>query len=202
MNDQKLLLHSCCAPCSSYCLISLLEHYDITCFYCNPNITDRSEYEKRSAELARLINILNEEYSAFCENHPIKLIVDEYEPDVFIDAVREQDLEHCPEGEARCTMCFDMRLRKTYELARSGGYDLFTTTLTISPHKNAKLINSIGEGIASEREDGPEWMYSDFKKKDGFKQSIELSKKYNLYRQNYCGCWLSHLDATARQSAV
>ena len=193
MNDPKLLLHSCCAPCSSYCLVSLLEHYDITCFYYNPNITDRDEYEKRAAELQRLIGILNEEYSAFCENHPIRLIVGDHEPDLFINAVRAGGLEGCPEGGDRCSMCFDMRLRKTYELALSGGYDLFTTTLTISPHKNAGLINSIGSLIASQNEGGPEWMHSDFKKKDGFKKSIELSKKYNLYRQNSCGCEMSRL---------
>ncbi|MBO4889492.1 MAG: epoxyqueuosine reductase QueH [Lachnospiraceae bacterium] len=194
MNDPALLLHSCCAPCSSYCLISLLEHYDITCFYYNPNITDRSEYDKRAAELLRLINILNEEYSAFCENHAIKLIIGDFEPDLFVRNVEEGGLADCPEGGDRCTMCFNMRLRKTYELACSGGYDLFTTTLTISPHKNAKLINSIGTAIAGEREGGPEWMYSDFKKKDGFKKSIELSAKYNLYRQNFCGCEYSKID--------
>ena len=182
--SQKLLLHSCCAPCSSYCLIYLLPYFDITCFYYNPNITGKEEYDKRRGELHRLVDALNEEYDP---PHKIKVIDGEYESDLFIEKVKEQSLEGCPEGGTRCGMCFDMRLRKTYERARADGFDLFTTTLTISPHKNAQLINSIGSGIASGN-DGPVWLPADFKKNDGYKRSIELSAKYELYRQSFCGC--------------
>lgn len=185
----KLLLHSCCAPCSSYCLIYLLEHFDITCFYYNPNITDADEYNKRVAELRRLVATINEEYS-LTDSHPIKIIEGDYEPDIFIRSVTEQNLASCPEGGERCRMCFRMRLGKTCEVARYGNFEYFTTTLTISPLKNAQLINSIGYTL-SEETDGALWLPSDFKKHDGYKQSIELSRKYNLYRQNYCGCLYS-----------
>ncbi|MBO4903696.1 MAG: epoxyqueuosine reductase QueH [Lachnospiraceae bacterium] len=183
----RLLLHSCCAPCSSYCLVYLLDHFDITCFYYNPNITDADEYEKRASELERLVGALNEEYSSrLTSGIPIQVIRGDYEPDRFLDAVRSEDLAGCPEGGKRCEMCFSMRLKKAYDAALAGGFDYFTTTLTISPLKDADLINRIGYGIA----DGGNvlWLPSDFKKKDGYKQSIELSKKYGLYRQNYCGC--------------
>ncbi len=181
---KRLFLHSCCAPCSSYCLIYLLKHFDITCFYYNPNITDADEYQKRLGELKKLIRIVNDEYGV-C----IGLVEGGYEPDAFIKNVNDGDLADCPEGGRRCDMCFRMRLEKTYETAASNGYDYFATTLTISPHKNAQLINTIGYGIASG--DGPMWLPADFKKNDGYKRSIELSAKYDLYRQNYCGCWLS-----------
>lgn len=182
--DQKLLLHSCCAPCSSYCLIYLLPYFDITCFYYNPNITDDKEYDKRRRELHRLIDAINDEYDP---PHKIKVIDGEYERDKFVEMVKEQSLEACPEGGSRCGMCFNMRLNRTYEIARDKGFDLFTTTLTISPHKNAQLINSIGYAIVA-ADDGPVWLPADFKKNDGYKRSIELSAKYELYRQNYCGC--------------
>ncbi len=185
--SKKLLLHSCCAPCSSYCLISLLKYFDITCFYYNPNITDEGEYKKRVAELHRLVSLINEEYGS-----DVKIIDGDYEPDRFIKSVRDNDLALSPEGGKRCEMCFGMRLGKTYEVARQKGFTYFTTTLTISPHKDAQLINSTGTAIArSSGEDGPIWLPSDFKKNDGYRQSIELSKKYDLYRQNYCGCEFS-----------
>ncbi len=172
----KLLLHSCCAPCSSYCLIYLREYFDVTCLYYNPNITDREEYAKRLAELHRLAELLG----------GIEVIDGDYEPDRFLDEVRKQDLAGCPEGGVRCAMCFYMRLAKTYEVASAGGFEYFTTTLTISPHKNAETINRIGMDIAK---DGKVmWLPSDFKKNDGYKRSIELSAQYDLYRQNYCGC--------------
>ncbi|MBO4265959.1 MAG: epoxyqueuosine reductase QueH [Lachnospiraceae bacterium] len=183
----RLLLHSCCAPCSSYCLVYLLPYFDITCFYCNPNITDTDEYEKRASELERLVAALNAEYRDSVPGFSsINVIIGEHEPDVFLNEVKRQSLEACPEGGSRCEMCFSMRLKKTYEEAAAGGFDYFTTTLTISPLKDAQLINRIGYDIASGG--GVMWLPSDFKKKDGYKQSIELSKKYGLYRQNYCGC--------------
>ena len=186
---QKLLLHSCCAPCSSYCLIYLLPYFDITCFYYNPNITDREEYEKRLNELHRLVDILNRENEGKPGITPIDVINGPHDADMFISQVKAGGLAECPEGGERCNMCFTMRLRKTYETALAGGYDWFTTTLTISPLKDAKLINLIGESLASGvSSDGPVWLPSDFKKNDGFKQSVELSRKYDLYRQDYCGC--------------
>lgn len=188
---RSLMIHSCCAPCSSYCLIYLLAHFDITCFYYNPNITDEDEYDKRLGELRKLIALVNEEYGS-----SIGLIEGEYEADAFIKKVEECDLANCPEGGRRCDMCFRMRLGKTYEIAKEKGFDYFATTLTISPHKNAQLINEIGYAIAGDGE-GPMWLPADFKKKDGYKQSIELSAKYDLYRQNYCGCWLSRDSAAA-----
>ena len=181
----RLLLHSCCAPCSSYCLVYLLHYFDITCFYFNPNITDRDEYEKRAAELKRLVDTLNEEYAEVLSGFdPIRVVINDHDPGVFVDAVKEQGLEGCSEGGERCAMCFRMRLEKTHEIAAAGGFDYFTTTLTISPLKNADMINRIGYDTA----DTVMWLPSDFKKKDGYKKSIELSAKYDLYRQNYCGC--------------
>ena len=183
----SLLLHSCCAPCSSYCLIQLLDSFDITCFYCNPNITDSEEYEKRLAELIRLAEALNDEYDPVKRGYdPIRVIDAGYDPHHFIQAVRSAGLEDCPEGGKRCEMCFGMRLGRTYEEAAARGFEYFATTLTISPLKNAQLINSIGYSVA---EGGKvSYLPSDFKKRDGYKQSIELSRKYDLYRQNYCGC--------------
>ena len=176
---QKLLLHCCCAPCSSHCLLYLLPYFDITCFYYNPNITDSSEYEKRITELFRLVDMINKEYGS-----SIDVIDGEYEPASFIDKVESADLAGCPEGGKRCEMCFSLRLKKTHDVAAAGGFHYFTTTLTISPLKDAKLINNIGYGLAKD----VLWLPSDFKKKDGYKRSIELSAKYDLYRQNYCGC--------------
>lgn len=186
-----LLLHSCCAPCSSYCLIRMLPHFDITCFYYNPNITDINEYEKRFAELERLAGMLNEEYDPVKNGYaPIAVMRGDYEPELFMETVKARELQECPEGGKRCEMCFDMRLRRTYEVAAQKGFEYFTTTLTISPLKDAQLINSIGFYIAEDAS-GVKWLPSDFKKRDGFKQSIELSRKYGLYRQNYCGCVFS-----------
>lgn len=177
----KLLLHSCCAPCSSYCLIYLREYFDITSFYYNPNISDESEYVKRFNELVRLANALNG------ESHPgadIEVVDGLYGSEVFFAAAK--GLEREPERGARCTECFRLRLGKTAEYAAENGFDYFTTSLTISPLKNAALINSVGMAVAEQN--GAVWLPSDFKKRGGYQQSIELSKKYNLYRQNYCGC--------------
>ena len=189
----KLLLHSCCAPCSSYCLIYLLGHFDITCFYYNPNITDKKEYDKRIGELHRLIDAINKEYAdSKVLTTPIGVIDGQYEPEEFLNRVEEAGLASCPEGGKRCEMCFTLRLKKTHDTAAAGGFEYFTTTLTISPLKSAKLINNIGYGLAKD----VLWLPSDFKKKDGYKKSIELSAKYDLYRQNYCGCEYSKADRT------
>ena len=172
-----LLLHSCCAPCSSYCLEYLSEYFEITDLYYNPNITDEAEYRHREEELSRLI-------SEQPHLHPVTFISGNYEPEKFWEISR--GLEMCPEGGARCEKCYELRIREAAEYARRGGFDYFTTTLTISPLKNAQKLNEIGYQVAEET--GTAWLPSDFKKKGGFLRSIQLSKEYELYRQDYCGC--------------
>lgn len=175
-----VFLHSCCAPCSSYCLEYLSQYFRVTDFYYNPNITDESEYEKREEELARLINEQP-------HLHEVKFVRGSYEPDRFFEIAR--GLEDCPEGGERCFKCYELRLRETAAMAAQGGFDYFTTTLTISPLKNAQKLNEIGMRLAEEY--GVRWLPSDFKKKSGYLRSIELSKEYGLYRQDYCGCVFS-----------
>lgn len=177
---KRLLLHSCCAPCSSYVLEYLRGWFNITVFYYNPNISFTEEYKKRVAEQKRLI----EAYNCRDDGYPIEIVEGDYEPERFYDLAK--GLEECPEGGERCFLCYEMRLQKTAELARAGAYDYFATTLTISPLKNAKKLNEIGEQLAKEY--GISWLVSDFKKKNGYKRSIELSAQYDLYRQDYCGC--------------
>ena len=175
----NLLLHSCCGPCSSYVINYLKDYFNITILYYNPNIEPYEEYEKRLDEQIRLINELNIPY--------LKLLDTNYDNDSYRKEVigHENDLE----GGARCHLCYNLRLRKTAIVAKENNFEYFGTTLTVSPYKNAILLNSIGEDLSSEY--NIKWLYSDFKKKDGYKKSIELSKKYNLYRQDYCGCLFS-----------
>ncbi len=175
-----LFLHSCCAPCSSYVLEYLSQYFSITVFYYNPNISPREEYEARTEEVKRLIRELP-------VKNPISFVEGKYDPEMYYEAVKghEQD----PEGGDRCKICFEMRLREAARLAAKGGYDWFTTTLTISPLKNAELLNAIGREMGEEYK--VSFLPSDFKKKEGYKRSIELSAEYNLYRQNYCGCVFS-----------
>lgn len=179
----QLFLHCCCAPCSSYVLEYLSDYFHITVFYYNPNITDKEEYGKRVAEVKRLI-------AEMPARHPIEFVEGEYEPKTF--AAVAKGLEREPEGGARCEKCFRLRLAKTAEKARATiqGKVFISTTLTISPLKDAELLNSIGEEIVKQF-DGMAFLNSDFKKNEGYKRSIELSRKYNLYRQNYCGCEFS-----------
>lgn len=173
----KLLLHACCAPCSSYCLEYLSEYFDITVFCYNPNIYPAEEYGYRVSEIKRLIS--ESEYK-----HPVKVIEADSEPSQFYQAVKGYEKEK--EGAERCFICYGLRLEETAKRAKELGFDYFTTTLTISPLKNAEKINEIGEGLAEKY--GVKHLPSDFKKKNGYKRSIELSKEHNLYRQNYCGC--------------
>lgn len=187
---KRLFLHSCCAPCSSYVLIYLREFFRITVFYYNPNITEREEYERRAAEQKRLIMALNAEAGGF----PIAAEEGCYEPTVFLQAVK--GLEQCPEGGERCARCFALRLGETAKRAKEQAFDYFTTTLTISPLKNAGLLNEIGEQMGLEY--GVSFLPSDFKKKDGYKQSIALSRQYDLYRQDYCGCIFSRAERDMR----
>lgn len=173
----RLLLHSCCAPCSSYVLEYLSGFFRITVFFYNPNIYPPKEYMARAEEEKRLIKEMPFVY-------PVDMVEGSYEPEEFYQAVK--GLEGEPEGGARCEKCFELRLYQAASMAKAGGYDYFTTTLTISPLKSAPMLNQIGERIG--RETGVEFLPSDFKKRDGYRRSVQLSKEYGLYRQDYCGC--------------
>ncbi|MBR5596885.1 MAG: epoxyqueuosine reductase QueH [Lachnospiraceae bacterium] len=190
-NRKSLLLHSCCAPCSSAVLEKLQEIFDVTVFFYNPNISENEEYRKRVEEQKRLIETFNQQMPAF----PIKMIEGDYEPQEFYNIAK--GWEKCPEGGERCFRCFALRLEKTAWLAKEGNYDFFTTTLTISPLKNAAKLNEIGEEMA--RKYKTVFLPSDFKKKEGYKRSIELSKIYDLYRQNFCGCVFSKAESKKRE---
>ncbi len=185
-----LFLHSCCAPCSSYVFEYLSEYFDITDFYYNPNIYPPEEYEKRVREIKRLI----EEQP---HKHEVAFVEGKYDPERFFEIAK--GLEKCPEGGERCAKCFELRLRETAKEAKERGFDLVTTSLTISPLKNAALLNEIGERVC--REEGVTWLPSDFKKRGGYQRSIELSKEYGLYRQDYCGCVFSKRDANETASS-
>ena len=173
----KLLLHACCAPCSSYCIEYLSNYFEITIFYYNPNIDTDLEYDKRVNELKRFV-------SEFKTKYPVHLVIlphlqEEYNKEVI-------GLEDEPERGARCLKCYELRLRKSFLYAKTNNFDYITTTLTLSPLKNSKVINEIGKKL--EDEYNFKYLYSDFKKKEGYKRSIILSREYNLYRQDYCGC--------------
>ena len=174
---KKLLLHSCCAPCSSHVISYLTKYFDITILYYNPNIAPIEEYLKRKEEQIKLINEIE-------TINKIDIIDCDYDNDIYEEKII--GYEKCPERGARCTICFNLRLEKTAKIAKKNNFDYFCTTLSVSPYKNANLINGIGENLSKKYE--VKWLYSDFKKEDGYKHSIELSKKYNLYRQDYCGC--------------
>lgn len=172
----KLLLHSCCAPCSSSVLARVCENFDVTIFYYNPNIYPKEEYLKRKAEQIRLCKTLN-----------VNILDCDYNEQEFLDSVKGLECEK--EGGARCNKCFLIRLDKTALTAKQNGYDYFGTTLTVSPHKNEQIINKIGENL--QKKYNISYLFADFKKHNGYLNSIKLSKEYNLYRQNYCGCRFS-----------
>lgn len=176
----RLLIHSCCAPCSSYVLEYLSDFFAITVYYYNPNIYPESEYYKRVKEQERLIKSMP-------LKNPVLFVEGEYEPQKYYDLVKGH--ENDPEGGDRCAICYRMRLEEAAKTARQGGYDYFTTTLTVSPYKNAEKINKIGSEAAEIY--GVRFLPSDFKKRNGYKRSIELSGEYGLYRQDYCGCVFS-----------
>lgn len=186
---SSLLLHSCCAPCSSYVLHYLSDYFRITVLYYNPNIYPEEEYVHRVAEQKRLIAQMPFRY-------PVSLIEGRFLPQEFYDAVR--GLEQIPEGGSRCHACFRLRLEEAARVAREGNFDYFTTTLTISPLKNAQKLNEIGEELSGQY--GVRWLPSDFKKKNGYKTSIALSAEYGLYRQDYCGCVFSRQERFSGQS--
>lgn len=175
-NKKKLLLHVCCAPCLTYVLEYLYPYFEISIYFYNPNINSKKEYNKRYNEILKYIN-----KSKLIVNNVIK---EEYNSNIFIDI--SKGLEHDKEGGFRCSKCFYLRLEKTFEYAYNNHFDYVTTTLTISPYKNSMIINEIGKEL--EEKYKIKYLYSDFKKKEGYKRSIELSNKYNLYRQDYCGC--------------
>lgn len=181
---KRLFLHCCCAPCSSYVLEYLSAYFDLTLFFYNPNITDEGEYKKRKSELLRLVKENN-------YNSRIEFVDADYDSGLFFQMAK--GLENEPECGKRCFLCYEMRLERTAQVARETGADYFCTTLSISPHKNADKLMEIGEMLANKYDIA--YLPSDFKKKNGYKRSIELSKEYNLYRQNYCGCIYSRAVA-------
>lgn len=172
-----LLLHSCCAPCSSYCLAVLSQYFKVTVFYYNPNIYPPEEYEMRAKEQQRFIN----EYPM---SNEVRFVEGPYDTESFYNMAK--GLEKVPEGGERCFKCYELRLRESAKYALDNGFDFFTTTLSISPLKNAQKLNEIGKQL--EEEFGVKYLYSDFKKKEGYKKSTEISNEYGMYRQYYCGC--------------
>lgn len=174
---KKILLHSCCAPCSSYVITFLSNYFDITILYYNPNIYPYEEYKKRKTEQIKLIKNIK-------TKNKLEFLDCDYDNNTYNDLIK--GYENCKEGGNRCNICFNLRLEKTAKIAKENNYDYFCSTLTVSPHKNSKLINEIGLTLSNKYK--IKWLYSDFKKNEGFKQSIQLSKKYELYRQDYCGC--------------
>lgn len=175
---ESMLLHSCCGPCSTACIDYLSECFDVTVLFYNPNIAPEEEYDLRASEQARYVRDFTD---------GVKCEICAYDPWVFYDKVK--GLENCEEGGARCEKCFELRLDHCARLAKERGFDWFCTTLTVSPHKNAELINAIGEEVAKKY--GVKFFPSDFKKKDGYLKSVRLAKEAGLYRQNYCGCAFS-----------
>ena len=176
-DKPNILLHCCCAPCASYVLECILPHYNVSVLFYNPNIEPHAEYIKRKEELAKLLQKAT-------LTSIVRSLECEYDNAAFENAALS--LRNEPEGGERCRLCFELRLSETARRAKAGKFDIFTTTLSVSPHKNAKLLNEIGKKAASDY--CVEYLQADFKKKDGYKRSVELSKQYILYRQEYCGC--------------
>lgn len=185
----RLLLHACCAPCSSYCLEYLKEYFDITLFFYNPNISSREEFDKRYNELKRLVKEMNSDIDIICPG---------YATQEFLQKVK--GYENCPEGGDRCGICYALRLKRACEYAEENGFEYYCSTLSISPHKNAQRLNTIGEYLASGKK--VKHLPNDFKKKGGYLRSIELSRKYNLYRQDFCGCEFSSFQRQVSKSKM
>lgn len=183
----KLLLHVCCAPCSTFCLLQLVSHFDITLYYSNDNITDSNEWDKRLSEVTRLVDIVNNGAFEVVPACTLKLLFKQLNSSNYLYTVKDNHSD--AEGGQRCYLCYNMRLCDTAKYAKDNGYDYFATTLTVSPYKNSQWINEIG--LALEKELAIKYLPSDFKKQDGYNTSIRLSNKYGLYRQHYCGCIFS-----------
>ncbi|HNY20826.1 MAG TPA: epoxyqueuosine reductase QueH [Treponemataceae bacterium] len=180
----SLMLHSCCGPCSTAVIAVLSSFFKITVLYYNPNIDDRAEYEKRAREQERLIAMMP-------TPNPVAFLEGEYDPEEFLSFARDRADD--PEGGDRCTLCYGLRIERTALEAKKAGCDYFTTTLSLSPMKDAKRINALGDALGKKH--GVAWLWSDFKKKNGFLKSIELSREYGLYRQDFCGCSFSRRKA-------
>ena len=187
-NKKTLLLHACCAPCSSYVLEYLSKYFDITLFFYNPNIYPEEEFRFREDELRRLIGEM-----PLPDN--VNIISGRYDPSEFFDIAR--GYEELPEGDERCRRCYALRLEESARAAKEGGFDYFCTTLSISPYKNAEWLNTIGKEMSEKY--GVGYLFSDFKKKNGYKRSCQLSEQYSLYRQDYCGCVFSKREAEKRR---
>lgn len=187
----SLLLHSCCAPCSSYCIEYLSQFFYVTVFYYNPNIYPDEEYYHRVKEQQRFIK-------EFPTKYPVKFIEGDYDKSSFYEIAK--GLEKEPEKGERCHRCYDLRLRRTAEVAKEKGFDFFSTTLTISPMKDSQVLNKIGASIGKEL--GVDWLYSDFKKREGYKRSTEISREYDMYRQDYCGCVYSYNERQLQKQAT
>ena len=187
-NKKTLLLHACCAPCSSYVLEYLSKYFDITLFFYNPNIYPEEEFRFREDELRRLIGEMPLPSG-------VNIISGRYEPTEFFDIAR--GYEELPEGDERCHRCYALRLEESARAAKEGGFDYFCTTLSISPYKNAEWLNTIGKEMSEKY--GVGYLFSDFKKKNGYKRSCQLSEQYSLYRQDYCGCVFSKREAEKRR---
>lgn len=192
----RLLLHACCAPCSSYCIEYLAEYFDITLLFYNPNIFPKEEYNKRAKELVKLVNEM--EANGVYEKDRVKTVILEYDPDSFEEMSR--GMEHLPEGAGRCYKCYRLRMEKAAEYAAKNGFDYFTTTLSISPLKNPVWINEIGEELGLEY--NIRHLPSEFRKRGGYQRSIALSKEYDLYRQDFCGCRYSKIESDERKKRV
>ena len=184
MEKPKLLLHSCCGPCSTAVIERLIPDYDITIFFYNPNIDDREEYEKRKETQIQFLNAYNKNIEFDAEKLQVKFLEGDYLPEDFYRV--SVGLEGEPENGARCTCCFQLRLSETAKVAGERGFEVFGTTLTVSPHKNYPLISLLGNRIGEET--GLTFLDLDFKKKAGYQRSVALSKEYELYRQHFCGC--------------
>lgn len=181
-DGTKLLLHVCCAPCATYCLTRVLDKFDVTLYYSNDNITDRNEWQKRLDEVQKLVDVVNNGQFEIAPKYPLKLVVQPFDNGKFFAVAKGYEREK--EGGLRCEQCFMLRLGNTLDYAKSHNFDYFGTTLTVSPYKNSQLINQIG----LELQQNVLWLPSDFKKHNGYNESVRLSQKYNLYRQHYCGC--------------
>ena len=179
----RLLLQVCCAPCATYCLTRLIAHFDVTLYYANDNITDPNEWQKRLGEVQKLVQIINNGNYEVTAIRPLKLVVQQQDSARFFAVAK--GLEQEKEGGARCKQCFALRLGDAQKYAAEHGYDYFGTTLTVSPYKNSRLLNEIGLSLQTDK---LKWLTADFKKQNGYNESIRLSQKYNLYRQHYCGC--------------
>lgn len=187
-NPPSLLLHSCCGPCSTSVLELLSDYFKVTLLYYNPNIYPSDEYYKRLEEQKKVLDKVNGRFE-------IKFLEGRYDPAEYFDAVK--GVEQLPEGSQRCFNCYEIRLKEAAQFAKNLNMDYFATTLSVSPYKNAQIINEIGEKIANEYE--VKHLPNDFKKKDGYKKSVELSKSWNIYRQDYCGCPFSKREAEERE---